>query len=125
MKIAVASDDSTNIARHFGRTRGFLIYETDNGKIVNRSYVSNTFTHHHASGANDHQHDHHHSHEGILSALESCGVVISRGMGHRLLADFETHHKQVFITDISNADEAVQNFLSGNLSHNPEMSCTH
>ncbi len=128
MKIAIASDDGKHIAQHFGRTRGFLIFDADAGKIESMDYILNTFTHHHKGNGHEHGHDHHehnHSHHGILSALHDCNVVISRGMGRRLLADFEEHGKDVYITDEPLAEKAVELFFKGSLTHIPGKSCQH
>lgn len=127
MKVAIASDDQVNIANHFGRTKGFLIYKIDEDKVVNKKYVENNFTghaqgHHHN---HDHQHSHQHSHGGILRALDGCEVVISRGMGHRLLVDFEAVGKKVYITHSENAENAINKFLHGSLEHDPNKSCQH
>ena len=135
MKIAVASDDRVRIASHFGRTRGFLIFDVKDGSVNDKAYIENNFTghaqgqaHHHGHGhdhESDHGHGHHHSHRGILSALNDCEVVISRGMGRRLLDDFTAAGKNVFITWTDDADEAVEQFLKGSLEHDPEKSCQH
>lgn len=126
MKIAVASDDGLNLAHHFGRTKGFLLFDVDEKKILNKNYVKNTFTghargHHHDS----HEHHHHHTHGNILQALKECQVVISHGMGRRLLVDFENAGKDVYITSASSADVAVKQYLDGVLVHNPDKSCQH
>jgi predicted Fe-Mo cluster-binding NifX family protein len=129
MKIAVASDNRINIANHFGRTLGFLIYTIDNNEIKDRVYIENDFTGHAQGQHHDHDHDHshgpHHSHHGIMEALKECGVVISRGMGRRLLDDFEEVGKKVYITWTENADDAVKQYLEGVLGHDPEKSCQH
>jgi len=127
MKIAIASDDQVQIAGHFGRTKGFLIFSIEDKKISQKEYVLNNFTghadgHHHHG---EHNQSHSHSHGGILEALKDCEVVISRGMGRRLLIDFESVSKEVFVTNVINADEAVENYLKGNLHHDPEKSCQH
>jgi len=128
MKIAVASDDQVQIANHFGRTRGFLIYTVEENQISEKVYVENNFTghakgqHHHHDHSGEH---HHHSHTGILDALTECKVVISRGMGRRLLEDFDAVGKQVFITHVENADEAMKQYVDGNLFHDPNKSCQH
>ncbi|MBN2174017.1 MAG: hypothetical protein JW731_07795 [Bacteroidales bacterium] len=129
MKIAVASDDGVNIAQHFGRTRGLLIFTVTNNEISDRSYIENNFTGHAQGHHHDHDHghghQHQHSHSNILDALQECEVVISRGMGRRLLDDFESAGKQVFVTWTENAENAVKQFIEGNLQHDPEKSCLH
>ncbi|HPE56347.1 MAG TPA: NifB/NifX family molybdenum-iron cluster-binding protein [Bacteroidales bacterium] len=129
MKIAVASDDGKMIAQHFGRTKGFLIYDIEQNAIKSSQYIANTFTHHHHGDHHEqkhnHEHEHAHSHASILEALQSCGTIISRGMGRRLLDDFQNNNKQVYITDEADAASAVQLFLKGELTHLPGKSCSH
>ena len=124
-KIAMPSDDQVTISGHFGRTKGFLIYDVDGNKVDNKVYVENNFTGHAQGHHHDHMHDHQHSHGGILQVLKDCKVIISRGMGRRLLIDFEANNKEVFVTDTSNADEAVNQYLKGILGHNADKSCQH
>ena len=85
MKIAIPTNDGTSISEHFGRSKGFLVYEVANGKIEKREFRENGMTHSHAQG--DCAHGSHgaggHSHAGILSALEDCQLVLCLGMGGR------------------------------------------
>ena len=46
MRIAVASDEGTRIASHFGMTRGFAIYDIVDGKPVHVEFRPNTFSGH-------------------------------------------------------------------------------
>jgi predicted Fe-Mo cluster-binding NifX family protein len=127
MKIAVASDDKVSICAHFGRTLGFLKFNTEGDKIIHKEYIRNDFTghaqgHHHA---HDHDHNQPHSHGGILTALKDCQVVISRGMGRRLYIDFQQANKEVFISNESDAQKAVELYLQGNLTDHPEKGCEY
>jgi len=38
MKIAIASDDGKTISSHFGRTRGFVIFEIEGKEIKKKEY---------------------------------------------------------------------------------------
>ncbi len=125
MKIAVASDNRVNIAPHFGRTRGFLVFDIEGNDIKGKHYVENTFNGHSQGQPHHHDHAHHHSHHGIMKALSDCEVVISGGMGRRLLADFEAAGKKVYITRAEEADLAITLYLRGKLEHDPEKSCQH
>jgi len=127
MKIAVASDDKINIANHFGRTLGFLIFDIEDQKISGKQYVENIITGHSQGHHNEHNHEHghHHSHIGILSALKDSQVVISRGMGRRLYVDFQQANKEVFISNEVNAEKAIELYLQGNLTDHPEKGCCH
>ena len=129
MKIAVPSDDSINIARHFGRASGFKIFEIENNSIKESGYRKNTFTGHskglHVEHHNHGEHEHHHSHQGILEGLVDCEVVIAGGMGRRAYNDLAKAGKQVFVTQVKNAEEAVKSYLSKELEHNDEICCEH
>jgi len=129
MKIAVASDDQVHIASHFGQTRGFLIYAVENGKVNEKAYIENRFTGHARGQHQGHDHDaglhHQHSHRRILEALDECEVVISRGMGRRLLDDFSAVGKNIYITPAEMADDAISQYLKGALEHDPDKSCEH
>ncbi len=35
MKVAVATDDFVNVTGHVGRCNGFLVYEIEDGKVIN------------------------------------------------------------------------------------------
>jgi len=123
MRIAIASDDQQTIASHFGRTRGFLIYNIDQNKVINREYRINDFTGH-ARGLEgaDHSMD---RHGPILFALHGCQAVIARGMGRRIYDDLQSAGIEAFIVNEENADQALQLYLQNALQDNPDMGCEH
>ena len=123
MKIAVVSDDRKTIASHFGRTRGFEIFGIEDGKIGDREYRPNTFTGH-ARGFEgaDHAVD---RHGPILAALADCKVVISHGMGRRIYDDLKQADIEVFITDETDVEKAVELYIAGELIDRPELGCDH
>jgi predicted Fe-Mo cluster-binding NifX family protein len=123
VKIAVASDDGKTIAPHFGRTLGFVIYDTDGKAIKVNKYKPNTFTGH-ALGL-EHAGHHHDRHSPILTALADCAVVISHGMGRRLYDDLSAAGIQAIITDQTDARGAVEAYLNGQLEDHPERGCAH
>ena len=123
MKVAIATDDEINIAEHFGRARGFIIYDVKDAKIRDKQFRVNNFTGHaqglHGSG---HSPD---RHKVILKALSDCNVVISRGMGQRIYNDLRNAGIQAFIVNESNTTEAVQNYLDDKLFNHPDKKCNH
>ena len=116
MKIAVASDDGKIISSHFGRTRGFVIFDLEEEEIKKREFLPNTSTGHargiHNSGS--HQYD---THSAIIDAFKDVKVVISHGMGRRLYDDLKNAGITVYVTDETNVDEAVKLFLDGKLTN--------
>lgn len=129
MKVGIASDDQVNISRHFGRTRGFVITEIEDGKVVGNEYRVNTFSHHAKTGGVDHGHSHSqghgHSHDAILNALSDCQVVVSRGMGRRIYDDLRGVNIESMITNVSTVEDAVKAYIQGSLQNYPEIGCQH
>lgn len=123
MKIAIASDDGKTIASHFGRTRGFVIVEAEDGKITGSEYRPNTFTSHvtglegESRAAN--------RHGPILGALSDCQVVVARGMGRRIYDDLASANIEVFVTNEVEAEKAAEQYLLGKLVDNPDQACDH
>ena len=119
MKIAVASDDGVNIAGHTGRCRGFVIYEIADKQAARLEYRENTFTPH-ARGQCDHESapshaENHHSHAPLLDALGDCCVLVSRGMGPRLLTDLAARGIDAFLCGSGDVNQAAEDFAAGRL----------
>jgi len=117
MKVAVASDDEKTIASHFGRTRGFLIFEIENDKIKDKEYRQNTFTGH-AVGM--HGVDRRNQ---IYEALKDCKAVIACGMGMKIYDYLKQQNINVFVTEERDAEKAAELYIKGKLDDNPESSC--
>lgn len=94
MKIAVASDDGKVIASHFGRTKGFVVFEVDGKEIKSREYLPNTFTGH-ARGC--HEEGSHHWRR-IYNDLKASGI-------------------EVYVTEETDVDKALKLFLDGKLTN--------
>lgn len=129
MKIAIPSDNGSQISRHFGRAKGFIVFTIEERVIQNEEFVDNRFTGHsqglHVSHGHQGGDEHHHSHQGILQALENCSIVIAGGMGKRLVTDMTSSNKQVFITKEVIARKAVELFLEDKLDHQDDLYCEH
>jgi len=123
MKIAIASDDGKTISSHFGRTRGFVIFEIEGKEIKKKGYRENTFTGH-ARGLEgaDHSFD---RHTPILEALKDCQVVISHGMGRRIYEDLKNAGLEVFVTEKTDVEVAMNLYSDGHLKDQPELGCSH
>lgn len=123
MKIAIPSNDQTTIARHFGRTAGFMIFDIDKDKVLYKEYKANTFTGH-VKGQH-HEKEHNHSHHGIFNALADCKIVIAGGMGRRLYIDFEKKGMEVFVTSENDIEKALELFIKNDLDNNSDKCCNH
>jgi predicted Fe-Mo cluster-binding NifX family protein len=125
MKIAVPTNDGTSISEHFGRSAGFIIFDTENGQIKSQEVKSNTAQHSHEQGACGHESADHkpHSHAGILAVLDGCQVVICAGMGQRAAEALKASGAEIVITAPAPAQETVTAYLAGKLSTVKEGLC--
>lgn len=123
MKIAIASDNQKDISSHFGRTRGFVIYEVEDEKILNQEYRLNTFTDH--TQGHEHGEEHRYNHGPILEALKDCNIVISNGMGRRIYEDLKTKGIDVIVTNETDVNKALNLYINNELDDNPDRCCCH
>lgn len=126
MRIAIPTNDMLTVSNHFGRSKGFMIYDIEENKITNKQYKINTFTGH-AKGQNkEHDHgSHNHSHEGIFTAIGNCDIVIAGGMGQRLYNDFKQKSIEVFVAQEKNIGKVIELFINDALETNTDKLCNH
>lgn len=122
MKIAIASDDEKTISSHFGRARGFVVFDIEGNEIKGREYRLNTFSGHARGSEEEHESDHH---KAILNALNDCKVVISKGMGKRIYDDLKSIGIEVYITDETDVKRALELYINGKLVNKPNLGCSH
>ncbi|MBD3409193.1 MAG: iron-molybdenum cofactor biosynthesis protein [Ignavibacteriales bacterium] len=122
MRIAIASDDGIKIAGHFGRARGFVYADVEDGEVKNREFKANDITGHAQGHTHGHAHGQH-SHAPIIAALEGVDAVISRGMGRRIYDDLMAAGKRALITEEVEVDNAVAAYVKGDLEDFPERGC--
>jgi predicted Fe-Mo cluster-binding NifX family protein len=126
MRIAIPSDDGTNVASHTGRASGFVIYDIENNEASRVEYRTNRYTAH-AQGkcdGDEHHSDHqHHSHDDLLGALHDCTVMLAHGMGPRLVNDLTHRNIQVTFCDETLAEDAAKKLASGQLTTREDSGC--
>ncbi len=135
MKIGIATYNGKMISKHFGRSKFFVIFDIEDGKVVNKEIRENTFTAHargeHGESGHEHRHQHqhrpgmgHHSHTGIVNALKDCDAVLCYGMGWRAAEDLKANGiKACILTDECTMDEAVQAYIEGRITESEEFFC--
>jgi predicted Fe-Mo cluster-binding NifX family protein len=124
MKIAVSSDDGKTISSHFGRSRGFAIYDLEDDRLSSVEFRTHSFGRH-AHGGSGAGHAQRHHHGPLLARLDDCDVIIAHGMGHRIYDDLVRGGKQVFVTSETEVETAVQGFKDNTLAHDPRLTCGH
>jgi predicted Fe-Mo cluster-binding NifX family protein len=128
-RIAIASDDEHQLARHTGRCRGFVIFDIVDGVAARVGYRPNDFTGHARGECHEH-HAHaagqgHHSHDGLINALQDCCALLTRGMGPRLVNDLAAVGIEAFVCDATEVEGAAEAFARGDLAHGESAPCPH
>lgn len=121
MKIAVVSDTGTNVSRHFGRAKYFVVYEVQErdikGKELREKPVRHNDHHHHNNHnfQSEHEHEHHQGgghHREAVEIIKDCQVLIAGGMGYGAQRALTETGIKIFFTDQDSADAAVEEYLS-------------
>ncbi len=101
LKVAVASEKK-NVCGHFGHCESFEVFETENGKVLKHDSMPNPG---HRPGF-------------LPNFLNEMGVntIISGGMGGGAVEIFNGHNIEVIIGAKGSIDEAVKEYLAGNLA---------
>ena len=110
MKIAVTYENG-EIFGHFGHTKQFKVYETENGKILS-SKVEDTNGSGHGALA------------GMLSAL-NIDVLICGGIGGGAQMALSNAGIKLFGGVQGDADKAVEAYLNDALQYDPDAKCDH
>ena len=129
-KIVVPSDDGVMIAGHFGKSTNFLVFETQDGKIVGTETRTNTHAVSVQGGCagsghqGHHGHGHEHNHDDVVGLLEDCSVVICHGMGHCAANALRGQGiEPIVVGEVSSAHAAVEAYLAGELVASTQLFC--
>ena len=110
MKIAVTYENG-EIFGHFGHTKQFKVYETENGKILSSKVVDTNGSGHGALA-------------GMLSAL-NIDVLICGGIGGGAQMALSNAGIKLFGGVQGDADKAVEAYLNDALQYDPDAKCDH
>ena len=110
MRIGVTYENG-EVFQHFGHTEQFKLYDVENGEIKQTQIVD-------TNGQ---------GHGALSSFLTNVGVeiLICGGIGGGAQSALAEAGIQLFGGVSGKADEAVKNYITGNLNYNPEVHCTH
>ena len=110
MKIAVAYEDG-KIFQHFGHTKQFNVYDNADDKVQLTSTVNTD-----GSG-----------HGALTGLLKENGVaiLICGGIGDGAKRALTEAGIELYGGVSGNADQAVKDFLDGNLKYTPDVTCRH
>ena len=110
MKIAVTYENG-EIFGHFGHTKQFKVYETENGKILSSKVIDTNGSGHGALA-------------GMLSALD-IDVLICGGIGGGAQVALSNAGIKLCGGVQGDADKAVEAYLNDTLSYDPDAKCDH
>jgi predicted Fe-Mo cluster-binding NifX family protein len=105
MKIAISSQNQTQVTGHLGRCQKFWIYDVEGTTIQDKQLLQITK-----------DQSFHESSPKAPHPLDTVQVLISGGMGRGLAQRLETKGIQPLITPETDLDAAIMDYLSGTLA---------
>ncbi len=109
MKLAVASDDGVNISSHFGRAKGFSVFEIVDNVVVSEERRANNGRHNGTCGSCDH--------DVMIESLKDCDALISHGMGKRIYFDLASHKIRPIVSEETLVSDAVNSYISDKIKN--------
>lgn len=110
MRIAVAYENGA-VFQHFGRTEQFKVYDVEDNKIIKTEVI----------GTNGYEHG---ALAGVLLAVKA-DVLICGGIGGGAQMALGEANIKLYGGVSGNADDAVKDYLAGNLNCSPDVHCEH
>ena len=110
MRIAVTYENG-EIFQHFGHTEAFKVYDIEDGKIVASEIVDTNGSGHGALA-------------GVLTAL-NANILICGGIGGGAQMALRMAGIELYGGVSGEADKAVEAFIAGELTYNPNVQCDH
>ncbi|MEG1984121.1 MAG: NifB/NifX family molybdenum-iron cluster-binding protein [Oscillospiraceae bacterium] len=110
MKIAVTYEDG-QVFQHFGHSEHFKIYDIDGGKVTSAAVVDTN-----GSG-----------HGALADMLKKSNVdtLICGGIGGGARRALDDAGIKLYGGVSGSADKAVEALLTGNISYDPDATCSH
>ena len=124
MKIAVVSDDGSNISQHFGRAQTYVVLTAEDGKIISKETRAKAGHHTFAGGqhpetAPGERHGFDAGargrHAAMVQNIDDCQVVIAGGMGWGAHGNLKSRGIEAVITDVDDIEKAVTLYIEGKL----------
>ncbi|OGN96983.1 MAG: dinitrogenase iron-molybdenum cofactor biosynthesis protein [Chloroflexi bacterium RBG_13_51_18] len=124
MKIAIASENGTNVSQHFGRAPLYVVITAENGKVAGKETREkaghNTFAGGQGHGAAPGERRGYNpgspsKHAAMAQNIGDCKVVIAGGMGWGAYDNLKSRGIETVVTDIDDIEKAVNLYLEGKL----------
>ncbi len=120
IKIAIPSDDGQSMSGHFGRSLGFLVYhiDTEDKKVLNKEFRKRSIIENDEGPHHGHHHEENETsveearrHLDILNTIKDVDIIITAGIGPRMMSAFKSLNKEVIIGYDVNPDNLVEEFI--------------
>lgn len=103
MKIAIPSDNQQTITKRTGQSKGFMVYEVTNGKIIRSEYRINAM--------DEHDEEAEHSHMQIIALLSDVDLMLVAAIGKHMKRDVESSSIKYQLVNEERLTQIVENFL--------------
>jgi predicted Fe-Mo cluster-binding NifX family protein len=106
-KICIPTNDRETIAQRTGRTKEFVCYEVEDGKIVKKYFIENP---HHEHDHDDGEEGEHH-HNEIIEILDGVDVFVVKAVGKFLRQDLIDAKVNFVRTNKEKLDDIIKEYL--------------
>lgn len=110
MKVAIPSDNQSTITKRTGQSKGFMVYEVINNKIVNAEYRKTTL--------GEHDEEIEHSHLPIIELLNDVNILLVAAIGKYMKKDVDQSPIKYEIVKEEKLEQIIENFLKRLHRHN-------
>jgi predicted Fe-Mo cluster-binding NifX family protein len=107
MKIAIPSDDRSNVSEHTGRATFFAIASIEDENMTHLEFRDNPPREHGADGE--------HYHSATVSTIKDCEIVIVRNIGKKLRGELQAQNKKIVFTSSNSIGESVKRYLGSTI----------
>lgn len=104
MKIAIPTNDKENIAQRTGQSKGFMVYEIADKKIVSSEYRENQM--------DEHDDETEHSHQQIIDLLKDVDILLVAAIGKFLRKDINNSTMNYQIAKGEKLNDIIENYLN-------------
>lgn len=109
MKIAIPTNDQTNIIYHLRFAQGFMIYEIVDGRIQNKYYKKISNTNVLDKGINEA------TYTSITEVLSDCNFIILYAMNSEIELELNKANIEIFLTSVPDLQSSMKLFQLGKL----------
>lgn len=104
LKIALPTDDKTQISGHTGKATFFAIASIENGNMTHLEFRENP-QHHHGTGGE-------HIHAETVAIIKDCDIIIVGKIGKYLKNELQAEGKKIVLTSSASIGEGIKRYLS-------------